>query len=41
MKEFLRKEKYTECEIETIYQDVCDRNEGLLNKYICRLNITQ
>lgn len=39
LKDFLRSEKYTEGEIETIYEGVCDRNEGLMNKYLCRFNI--
>jgi hypothetical protein len=41
MKDFLRQEKYTEDEVEKIYDDVCSRNEGLMRKYILRLKITQ
>jgi hypothetical protein len=41
MKDFLRQEKYTEDEVDKIYDDVCSRNEGLMRKYILRLKITQ
>ena len=41
MKDFLRQEKYTEGEIEKIYDGVCSRNEGLMRKYLLRLKITQ
>lgn len=40
MKDFLRQEKYTEAEIEKIYDGVCNRTEGLMRKYIARLKIT-
>ena len=39
MKEFLRKEKYTEGEIDMIYNKVCGRNEYLMKKYMIRLKI--
>jgi hypothetical protein len=41
MKEFLRKEKYTESEIGILYEGVCDRNEGLMRKYLTRLRLNQ
>lgn len=41
MKEFLRNEKYTESEIEILYEGVCDRNEGLMRKYLTRLRLNQ
>ena len=41
MKDFLRKEKYTEDEVDNIYDGVCARTEGLMRKYILRLKITQ
>ena len=40
MKDFLREEKYTEDEVENIYDGVCSRNEGLMKKYILRLKMT-
>ena len=36
LKDFMRSEKYTENEIESTYDDVCDKNEGLMKKYLCR-----
>jgi hypothetical protein len=41
MKDFLREEKYTEDEVDKIYDGVCSRNEGLMRKYILRLKMTQ
>merc|ERR1712216_336498 len=41
MREFLRKEKYTEDEIEKIHDGVVARNDGLMNKYMTRLRIRQ
>lgn len=41
MKEFLRKEKYTEPEIEMIHNGVIARNDGLMRKYMTRLRIRQ
>ena len=37
LKEFMRKEHYTEREIEKFHDDVCNTNEHLMNKYITRL----
>ena len=41
MKEFLRKEKYTEGEIDMIYNGVCTKNEGLMKKYMIRMRIAR
>ena len=37
----MKKEHYTEREIETFYDHVCDTNEMLLKKYITRLQMRQ
>jgi hypothetical protein len=39
MKEFLRKEKYTEGEIDMIHNGVCTKNEHLMKKYMLRMRI--
>jgi hypothetical protein len=39
LKEFMRKEHYTENQIEKFYDDVCDTNDFLMKKYIIRLQI--
>ena len=41
MREFLRKEKYTEGEIDMIYDGVCTKNEGLMKKYMIRMRIAR
>lgn len=41
MKEFLRKEKYTEGEIDMIYNGACNKNENLMKKYMIRMRIAR
>jgi len=41
MREFLRKEKYTEGEIDMIYNGACNKNENLMKKYMIRMRIAR
>jgi hypothetical protein len=37
LKDFMKSEHYTEDEIDKIYDDVCDKNEFLMKKYMIRM----
>ena len=39
LKEFMRKERFTENEIEKTFGEVCKTNDGLLKKYVTRLRL--
>jgi hypothetical protein len=41
LKDFMRKEHYTENEIEQFHDTVCNTNENLMKKYLIRLKIGQ
>jgi len=41
LKDFMRKEHYTEDQIDKFYDDVCDTTEHLMKKYLIRIKIRQ